>query len=372
MHPHDGNFVRQFAQLAAEHHKVEVLHVAPDEALVGRQLETTAKTASFGKVLSVYYAGGGARVQRLARRRKAWQRAISQVQEIPDLIHAHVLIDGGIIARQLAQRWSVPYLISCHSSRYLEGDNWSRRILDYPLARRAAAGAYALLPVSSALQAGLQKAGMQATFQVLPNVVDDTIFCPPVALSASTSFRIFHLSDGSRQKNLPLLLNAYAVARRSVENLALTLAGNIPQGTINTLLDLHPDVRPSIEFLGVLKRSEVVAEMGKHDLFVLSSSVETQGIVLIEALLCGLPLVTTDCGGPSDLALTEADGTVVKEPTTTNFAKAILAWAAKGRPTLAAREERHQRYAPRFNRKRLQSRLEMLYQDALSTSKKES
>ncbi|MEM9930120.1 MAG: glycosyltransferase, partial [Bacteroidota bacterium] len=94
--------------------------------------------------------------------------------------------------------------------------------------------------------------------------------------------------------------------------------------------------------------------------------VETQGIVLVEALRCGLPLVTTDCGGPADLGLSPADGTLITVPTAENLAAAILAWAAKGRPSLPDRKARHLRYSKRFSRKVIQQRLFSIYHEATS------
>ena len=41
--------------------------------------------------------------------------------------------------------------------------------------------------------------------------------------------------------------------------------------------------------------------MMNSDCFVLSSNFETFGVVLIEALACGLPLIATKCGGPEDI-----------------------------------------------------------------------
>jgi glycosyltransferase involved in cell wall biosynthesis len=53
-----------------------------------------------------------------------------------------------------------------------------------------------------------------------------------------------------------------------------------------------------VTFLGTLDRGSVVKEMQSADAFVLSSRHETFGVVLIEALACGLPVIATTCGGP--------------------------------------------------------------------------
>ena len=52
---------------------------------------------------------------------------------------------------------------------------------------------------------------------------------------------------------------------------------------------------------GRANRKEVRMLMQQANCFVLSSKIETFGIVLIEAMACGIPVVSTKCGGPNKL-----------------------------------------------------------------------
>src|SRR5680860_140687 len=54
-----------------------------------------------------------------------------------------------------------------------------------------------------------------------------------------------------------------------------------------------------------MARAEVRSAMADSDAFVLSSKYETFGVVLVEALAMGLPLIATQCGGPEDIVTSD-------------------------------------------------------------------
>mgnify|MGYP001217429076 FL=1 len=53
--------------------------------------------------------------------------------------------------------------------------------------------------------------------------------------------------------------------------------------------------------MGALDRKEVILHMNKCDAFVLASKFETFGVVFIEALSCGKPIISTKSGGPNSI-----------------------------------------------------------------------
>lgn len=56
-----------------------------------------------------------------------------------------------------------------------------------------------------------------------------------------------------------------------------------------------------MKFLGYLTREQVLREMQECDAFILPSLHETFGVVIIEALACGKPVIATSCGGPEEI-----------------------------------------------------------------------
>jgi len=60
-------------------------------------------------------------------------------------------------------------------------------------------------------------------------------------------------------------------------------------------------MQEQIKLLGFAPRKQVLEELQKSDAFILSSKYETFGVVVIEAMSCGLPAIATKCGGPESI-----------------------------------------------------------------------
>ncbi len=110
------------------------------------------------------------------------------------------------------------------------------------------------------------------------------------------------------RKNVALLIEAYAVLRsRLADTPRLILAGNAspPAATLNRASALgisdHVIVKERIT------TEELVALYQNASFYVLSSDEEGLGIVLLEAMACATPVITTRCGGP-DTVVSEKTG----------------------------------------------------------------
>ncbi|OLP17275.1 hypothetical protein BST81_15765 [Leptolyngbya sp. 'hensonii'] len=217
----------------------------------------------------------------------------------PDIIHAHDVLNAGLLATQLSEKFQIPYVITEHSSRFMIG-----KIPDFiiPDIKNSYKNANALLPVSPNL-GSLLSAKFGSSFQNwewVPNLLSQTFETQelPIRSDRRKEFRFLNVATLHPNKSHALLLEAFATQFRGRSEIQLRIGGegsqrHLLEEKIRTL-----GIEQQVFFLGDLDRRQVLTAMQACDAFVLSSNYETFGVVLIEALACGKPVIATACGGP--------------------------------------------------------------------------
>lgn len=98
-----------------------------------------------------------------------------------------------------------------------------------------------------------------------------------------------------------MLIDAFARSFKGHENFSLLIAGSGPEYTAlkNQISSLG--VEEQVTLYGEATRLEVNNLLQASDCYVHPSRYETFGVALIEAMSCGLPIVSTKCGGPESI-----------------------------------------------------------------------
>ena len=220
----------------------------------------------------------------------------------PDLIHAHSTMWGAVAAQDLFRAFDLPYVITEHSSAFLQNrvDEWQK-----PYIRKSFEGADAIWAVSDSFKRSLQPFAGEANIDVMPNMVDVSFFHLPLCPRVSSPFKFLSIGSLTPNKGIDLLLRAFARVVRINANIEMEIGGAGPEEDHLRHLAHHLGVQDHIRFLGRLSREEVRRAMWRANAFVSSSYVETFGVVLIEAMATGLPVVATQSGGPSDIVSDE-------------------------------------------------------------------
>lgn len=126
------------------------------------------------------------------------------------------------------------------------------------------------------------------------------------------------------RKGADVLVRAYALARRARPGLTLTLAGTWQPAA--RLLGAFPAaVRDGVRVLPPLSEDELHTCYRRHAVLLLPSRYEGFGLVVLEALASGLPVVATRTGGAADLIADGANGYLVEPNDPIALAQAWLA-----------------------------------------------
>lgn len=218
----------------------------------------------------------------------------------PDIIHVHSTIMSGVAARIILERDGVPFVVSEHASAYARGQVPP---VGKEIVRCVAEKASQKFAVSTHFCRLLEKSLDLSpnSYSCMPNMVDRAFLDEPLNYRAGRQKRFLHVSMLDRNKNVSLILKAFHDAFAGDMNFSLTIGGVGPELPSLIALTKELKIEPQVSFLGRLNREEVRKEMAQADAFLLSSDYETFGVVLVEAMAMGLPVVATRCGGPEDI-----------------------------------------------------------------------
>jgi glycosyltransferase involved in cell wall biosynthesis len=246
---------------------------------------------------------------RLVRLTRKLYKAYVALEGRPDVIHVHSLLYAGAGALDIFKKNGVPFVVSEHSTAFVSGQLSHS---DQKIAESVSKHSAANFAVSSNLAEKLnEKLGLcELRFGVMPNPVSRLFLQNELQTKSSGTFLFFHVSILNERKSVTTIIEAFAAAFGYREGIALLIGGEgteLPQLMIQVE---NARLGNQVSFVGKMSRLEVREAMGKSNAFVLASKHETFGVVLVEALAMGLPVISTRCGGPQDI-VTEQTGILV-------------------------------------------------------------
>jgi len=250
--------------------------------------------------------------------KRLFSRYIEQFGK-PDLIHAHNILWGGFSAMAISAQTDIPFIVTEHASSFARGliRSWQE-----PFIRQVIKKADRLLTVSGKLADQIQKYTQGTRIGIISNVVDTEYFIPPSIPRDKTPFRILTVALLTAVKGIDILIRAFAQAFDRTENVILEIGGDGTQKRELQELVKKLHLEKQVRFLGLLSREQVREAMWRANIFVLPSYVETFGVVLIEAMATGMPVVATMCGGPEDI-VEPGVGRLIKPGDTGELASAL-------------------------------------------------
>lgn len=264
--------------------------------------------------------------------REAFARGIGQLydrydlaEERVDVIHAHCCVWAGYAAMKLSERTGIPYVITEHATLFeLHRDQISRSNDRH--IREAFGKAAKVICVSRAFAKKISKYRTSDDLEVIGNVVDFDRFriCDNESHSGMRFLTVCYMNteDQLRKKGVDVLLGAWKDFSGKQPAARLLIGGDGPARQKAMEWCRNYGVESSVDFIGALSREQVAARMQACDAFVLPSRYETFGVVYIEAMACGKPVIAAANGGPDDF-VTEDNGILIPPDDTGRLVQAM-------------------------------------------------
>ena len=313
-----GLFVRKHAEAVSRFADVCVLYLFADKNV--RQFDIVEQTTNSVREVYVYYPFTNKPVLRPLTKAVGYVRAfwrgfdvVRQKFGLPDVVQANVLTRSGVLAYWLKRKFSIPYIIVEHWSRYLPQNFNYKGVVRKLLTRKCVRNASRVLAVSGCLREAMQNCGLKnSNFQLIDNVVDDFFFAAQKKVDANRKFRFLHVSCfDERPKNVKGILQAVKklLQQRSDFELVFVGTGQDWQDVVQYAKELElPD--NVVRFVGEQPPAEVCRYFTESDALVMFSRYETAGITFCESWATGTPVISTSVGIIPD-CMTNSNGILV-------------------------------------------------------------
>lgn len=221
-----------------------------------------------------------------------------------DIVHSHVTFQAGLIGLMISKKLKLPLVITEHS-------NWNPGF--FPSKIHKSIASYTLKHADCVIPVSLHSAYIlnkycERNYEVVYNIIDINKFQLSQKLKNSNIHIGFLGGLDTPIKGLDILLDSLAKCKDI--DFTLHIGGG---GKLVPKLKDHSQTLGISErcvFHGAIPPHEVPSFFKKLDFFVVASRSESFGVVILEALASGIPVVATRCGGPEEL-ITHTTGILV-------------------------------------------------------------
>jgi 1,2-diacylglycerol 3-alpha-glucosyltransferase len=313
--------------------------------------------------------------------RRMKSRAVSRALEALraqhfDLVHIHTPFVAHYAGARFARRQRIPVLATYHTffEEYLHHyvplmPRAIGRVLARGFTRSQCAQLAAIVAPSDPMRSLLLDYGVKTRIEVIPTGLPADRYVQGNGRAFRNAYAIpqdrpllLYVGRVAHEKNIEFLLQAFVELRRLRPQAMFAIAGEGPARAHLQSLVAGLGLSAHVHFIGYLERENELANCyAAADVFVFASRTETQGLVLLEALAQGRPVVSTAHLGTTSILQAGCGARVAPEKADV-FATAIADILED--PVRAGRlSEQAHRYAASWASSRMAARLAALYLD---------
>jgi len=244
-----------------------------------------------------------------------------------DVVHVQWPIPNGLGALFLKKIYGIHYINTIHGEEvYLSKRYHTLFALKWFVNNSVKTITNSSATLNSCLENNLEKEKLD----IIPFGVDTNFFKPLTISRNENIFQILAVGYLIERKGFEYLIKAVKKVLNKYKNVQLTIVGSGPleKKLKNIIKELKLDSNAKI--MKNVSDEELLYLYNSSDLFVLPSVVDSQGnteglgVVLLEAMACGLPVIGSDTGGIPDIIQDCETGLLVPEKDISKLSNAIL------------------------------------------------
>ena len=249
---------------------------------------------------------------------KATNALIEKEKTEFDLIHAHFVWPSGYVAAKLKEKYKVPLVVTAHGFDIYDvpfRNTILKKKVEYTLN-----SADYIITVSNSNLKYINKLNIKTSVEIIPNGFNKKLFYPmdsrkcrellELPLNKKIILTVGNLVEVKGHKYLIRAIKEILKQRKDI--MCIIIGSGGLKGELNELIK-RLGLEAHIRLVGAKPHEEIPLWMNACDVFVFPSLKESFGIVQIEALACGKPIVATYNGGSEEIIKNEKLG-ILTEP----------------------------------------------------------
>lgn len=343
-----GDFIERHARAVKSYAELTIVVVTKDEKMSKNKVEIDVSKEANLTVYRAYYGpsnlpGIFEKIYSLLKyfkiQKQVYHLLVSKKWK-PSLVHISVAMKAGLLALWLKKKQHIPFVVTEHWSGYnpaTEPNIYNSNQLFRSLNKKILEKADGFFPVSDQLGKMVNQHFVSVDYQVIPNVVDTNLFFYRPN-DNNHRFKFIHPSFMIDIKNPEGILQACKIVIEKGYNFELLMLGST-SAHLQTLSEAY-NLTKQVKFKDPVPYAEVAMHMQESNALLMFSRFENLPCVIMEALCCGLPVLSSKVGGIPEMVDT-SNGLLVKSEDVSELAAAMISMIGNytfyDRPAISAR-----------------------------------
>lgn len=327
------------------------------------KIDLTNKPLNLNVILTpIFYAPFDSNYKKIGERLyNAIDKTIREKNINFNLIHSHFTWPSGYVGMKLKEKYNVPFIVTAHGyDIYLlpfKDKVWTEKI------RSILNSADCIITVSNKNLEFIKKLNVNTRVVVLPNGFNSDLFYVRNLVECRKTLNlpldrkvILSIGNLSEIKGHKYLIEAMQEISKNKKDILCIIVGTGPLEEKLRKQINAAKLQNYVKLVGGKPHTEIPLWINACDLFVLPSLRESFGVVQIEAMACGKPIVATRNGGSEEIIVSDDYGLLV-EPRNAHYLAKNVEMALNKKWN----EKRILNYAEQYRWKNIAKQIQHIY-----------